>query len=178
MQHGEPLFLFRHQRLAAIGRLWNRVSTVDPDETFCPICRVDYFEASDEVAAEIPIRQLCGHVFGNACCQEWLEEHDTCPTCRRDYAEHLNSLRNERPISNAEHPYILQDFTEAVARSVVAHCRSEATVRAEIEAETAELVFHLEREREDNAGIASAYVADALNEFRARADAENAQLRQ
>lgn len=108
-------------RIAAICRLWHRVTNLNADQdSDCGICQEPY-ALSQEQNGEIPMRLSCNHIFGAACLQTWLSDTHTCPTCRRDYSEELSSAQNTRSVSaedDENHPFLPEDYAAAERRMV------------------------------------------------------------
>ena len=62
-------------------------AAIDPEEQDCPICSVMYqcFSSTPlptDEDQELPVKLLCGHVFGRDCITRWLHKQDACPKCR------------------------------------------------------------------------------------------------
>lgn len=106
----------RYARVAAICRLWQRVSTLTEDEV-CAICRQPLLIDS-EGNSEIPVCLPCSHTFGAACIQTWLTQHRSCPFCGRDYSDELSNPENRQlPTGDEEnHPFLLEDYGGAMIR--------------------------------------------------------------
>lgn len=64
-------------------------SKMNQEDRDCAICHetfqapgtVTRSQAGKEHAVQLP----CGHMFGDQCITQWLEENDTCPQCRRTF---------------------------------------------------------------------------------------------
>lgn len=71
---------------------------INPEEPNCAICSEMYrfvtsaHPLTDEIH-EVPVKLICGHVFGRDCITRWLHEHDSCPKCR---AHVLTITRQQR----------------------------------------------------------------------------------
>ena len=62
-------------------------SAIDPEEQDCAICSIMYqcFTSTPlltDETQEVPVKLMCGHVFGRDCIARWLHENDSCPKCR------------------------------------------------------------------------------------------------
>ena len=62
-------------------------SAIDPEEHNCTICSIMYqcFSSTPlltDESQEVPVKLMCGHVFGRDCITQWLNENDSCPKCR------------------------------------------------------------------------------------------------
>ncbi|KAF2678263.1 hypothetical protein K458DRAFT_409016 [Lentithecium fluviatile CBS 122367] len=56
-----------------------------PSPQDCPICKDPLITAAPTTSPHAhPSLKLttCGHVFGKACLETWLRDHNTCPMCR------------------------------------------------------------------------------------------------
>ncbi|EPE29069.1 RING/U-box [Glarea lozoyensis ATCC 20868] len=65
----------------------------------CLICHVHIGErdADETEQIESPSRLPCGHVFGSACLEVWLADHETCPVCRRKFSRLVYQWPGQNP---------------------------------------------------------------------------------
>lgn len=54
-------------------------------EDECPVCYVKWFEAGEDGKIEYPIRLTCGHLYGQKCLEEWIQETNSCPMCKVEF---------------------------------------------------------------------------------------------
>jgi hypothetical protein len=78
--------------MSASDAVGNQVMAPVPPEEMtethqCLICHVPIGErgAEDTEQIESASRLPCGHIFGSACLEIWLTDHDSCPMCRRKF---------------------------------------------------------------------------------------------
>lgn len=119
---------------------------LDPDDLVCIICQEKYHVSENVECSHVPVKTVCGHVFGRYCLIKWLDplccwgavvsddEDDmdaplfghaktSCPNCRRvffpkDIEESLPSLT-----------YLLQTWDEGYACAGVARSEKEEHTR-------------------------------------------------
>ena len=63
------------------GHLRHTILLDDDRTLWCSICMESY--ASGDVQLQLP----CGHIFHQACAEQWLCQNETCPLDRRDVFE-------------------------------------------------------------------------------------------
>ncbi|KZM21024.1 uncharacterized protein EKO05_0011132 [Ascochyta rabiei] len=60
-------------------------NALDPQERSCCICYQPFRSTLlTHGGPEVPVRLLCGHVFGESCILSWTLDNSSCPLCRRD----------------------------------------------------------------------------------------------
>ncbi|MCJ1268586.1 hypothetical protein MMC22_008474 [Lobaria immixta] len=85
-----------------------RLEDLDPDDRQCAICHQEFRVSEDVKLSHVPVKTICGHVFGEPCIIKWLDPlcywgltegaqptihvmdtrfiaaaNSSCPTCRR-----------------------------------------------------------------------------------------------
>lgn len=58
---------------------------LEKDKTSCPICYTDFYDKDAEGKIEYPVRLPCGHVYGQKCIEEWIQETNSCPMCKKEF---------------------------------------------------------------------------------------------
>jgi len=66
--------------------------------TSCIICTEGF-----QVGSCVMRLPLCGHVFHEQCCMNWLTKHNTCPYCRRELPAENSEYEDERRRSGRSH---------------------------------------------------------------------------
>ena len=87
-----------------------RLEDLDPDDRRCAICQQEFRVSEDPKLSHVPVKTVCGHVFGEPCIIKWLDPlcywgitegaqpticgmdtslitaaNTSCPTCRREF---------------------------------------------------------------------------------------------
>ncbi len=51
----------------------------------CPVCYDAYYTPADGVAEAAVRIKSCGHVLGEKCLDDWIQQNNTCPVCRKEF---------------------------------------------------------------------------------------------